>query len=138
MKKIYSWKLVNILFTLIGLSSILLANYYLKNICLEVGDCANYSRRGFWLPLIELGTIISIIGTMFVFFPETYFKHYIKRWFWWMFTIAYVITAATKPVGSNIGAFDRSQVVIGLGVIGLVLTLIFIYNFHKKLRQSKA
>ncbi|MCA9358897.1 hypothetical protein KC926_01675 [Candidatus Kaiserbacteria bacterium] len=80
----------------------------------------------------NMSIILTLIFSIFVFFPQNYFKRYMKVWFWWLFIMSFSITLASKPVGDSIGSLDRSQVVIVLGVLGLIQALFFIYKSRSK------
>jgi hypothetical protein len=136
--KKHKWKVFNLFLLILGIIAIFVSMYSAAEICLETGDCQNFSRRGVWLPVQNMGIALSLIFFIFLLFPVSYFKRYLTVWFWWLFILAYSIAASTAPVGGSILAFDRSQAVLILGGLGFLQAVYFIYSFHKKKKRVES
>jgi len=126
------WKMLNTSLLFAGLILAIISTFYLTEVCLMIGDCVNYTRRGTWIPLQYSGAFLAFIAIIFLFFPAKYFKRYIIVWFWWLFILAFSIAAATEPLGSSIISFDRSQTVLALGILAIIQAFLFIYITRRK------
>lgn len=129
------WRVANILLLAVSSAIIIFSYYYLSEVCLQPGDCQNLSRRGILSPLQNASLFLAAIFSVFLFFPQAYLKRYLLRYFWWLFLLGYTFVVATDPVGGSIMALDRTQTVNILGILGLILTAMFLllsYRTQKK------
>ncbi len=129
------WRIINILLILVSTAVFVFSYYYLSKVCLQPGDCQSLSRRGILSPLQNASLFLVAIFSFFLFFPQAYLKRYLLRYFWWLFLLGYTFVAATAPVGGSIVALDRTQAVNILGIMGLILTtmfLLFSYRAQKR------
>lgn len=125
------WKTLNVVLLLCSIFIYFSSEIFWQNNCLG-GNCSVNFMEGTLSSLKNAGIFLSLIFLIFVFLPQAYFKHYAKVWLWWILLLSYVVTVATDPVGGSIISFDRSQVVVVLGTLNVIVAIGLVYRFWSK------
>lgn len=130
------WKILNLVLIAISLAIYIGIELYWQYTCVS-GNCSVNFMEGTLSSLKVMSVTLFVIFLSFVMFPAKYFKRYITVWFWWLFILALSIAVATDPIGDSIISFNRSQVVLALGVIGVFQAIFFLYRTKKKAKKTE-
>ncbi|MCA9397967.1 hypothetical protein KC573_03990 [candidate division WWE3 bacterium] len=134
--KKYRWKVINTTVLLISTVVYCWSIMYWQTVCIGQDACSFNFMTGVLLPVKSAALFLCINFFVFLFLPQSYFRRYITRWFWWLFLIAFVVAAITEPVAGSMVGFDRDLVVKGLGISLVAQAFLFVVLTLYKKRKA--
>lgn len=131
--KILSYKLNKYVFVafLVNLAIFAMLFTVFKTQCFG-HNCGSELLRGLIVPLFWFEFMLTLIISMFFFFPEKVFKDWLNKIAWWYGIGLFLIVVNTPVFSSNILFTNRSETVFwGMILLGLI-TIPFIYFETRK------
>jgi hypothetical protein len=129
------YKKFNILGIILFAATGLMAFGYYKAVC-STGVCTSSTINNLLRP-VELGSkVLVVLFLLLIFFPESYFKKWLKYIFSWGFPLAVYMTYITTG-SSSIPAYGKVHVVKFWGVVFAVITIVFVVFQYYQSRNKK-
>lgn len=129
------YKKINILGILLFAATGLIAFGYYKSVC-STGVCTSSTINNLLRP-VELGSrVLVALFLLLIFFPESYFKKWLKYIFSWGFPLTVYLTYITTG-SSSIPAYGKVDVVKFWGFVFAVITVVFVAFQYYRFRNKK-
>lgn len=129
------YKKINILGILLFAATGLIAFGYYKSVC-STGVCTSSTINNLLRP-VELGSrVLVALFFLLIFFPESYFKKWLKYIFSWGFPLTVYLTYITTG-SSSIPAYGKVDVVKFWGIVFAVITIVFVAFQYYRSRNKK-